>query len=268
MAQYYENFIIGNKYDSVLTTKLNLQNFVTVDDSLTTEAGMIKKINTKVASGNVETLAMGNGNTEDIVITNTTKPYEVEVVQGRFCYYDEEAMSDDTVIDAGIAALTEKMVNDFTAKAIAEYGNTELIVEGKFDFDHIVDALAKLNKEDETQFTMLISPDALAELRKNLKDDLKYSEAFARTGYIGSVCGVPVYVTKAFDKEIGKFGVIASKDAVTLFIKKNTEIEQHREPNLRKNEVYARSTFVVALTDATKVCALVEPSDDEEEGKA
>jgi hypothetical protein len=110
-----------------------------------------------------------------------------------------------------------------------------------------------MNLEDESGLFLLIGPDAVAEFRKGLGEELKYSEGFARTGYIGSVCGVPVYISKAITTPI-----LASKEAVTLFIKKNSEIEQERDADHRKNMVYARRVSLVALTDATKVRKLVK----------
>ena len=259
MARIYENFILGNKYTSVLETKLNIQNFVTVDDSLTEEAGMIKKINTRTGTGSVADLGMGEGNTTDIDVTVTTVPYTVITTQGRFTYYDEEEMADDQLVDTGLTVISEKMVNDFTDKAVAEWKKTTNTISYTADdgikFDDVVDALSKLAFEDETQLFMLIGTDTLGDLRKNLNDDLKYVESFVKTGYIGSVCGVPVYVTKALNGS--KTAIISTKEAVTLFIKKDTEIEQNREPNIRKNEVYARKVSVVALTDATKCVTLI-----------
>jgi hypothetical protein len=99
----------------------------------------------------------------------------------------------------------------------------------------------------------MISPAEKATVRKNLGEDLKYSEGFARTGYIGSVCGVPVIVSKAVPA--GE-GYLATKEAVTCFVKKGSEIEQEREANIRKNKVFARKVMLVALTDATKVVKL------------
>jgi hypothetical protein len=82
---------------------------------------------------------------------------------------------------------------------------------------------------------------------------LKYSEGFARTGYIGSVCGVPVIVSKAVP--INK-GYLATKEAVTCFVKKGTEIEQDRDIDTRKNIIVARKVMVVALTNGTKCVKL------------
>lgn len=247
----YENFVLENKIEDILTTAVDLQGYMTVDTSLTTEPGMKKIIHTYTATGNVEDLAMGEGNSEDIEVSFTSAEYEVGVTQGRFQYFDEQEMQDPMVVDTGLEGVAKKMVNDFTAKAIAEYEKATLIENATaWSFDVVADAIAKLNVEDETGLFLLISPEDKAAFRKALKDDLKYSEGYVRTGYIGTVCGVPVIVSKAV--AAGK-GYLATKDAVTLFIKKGSEIEQERNADTRNNKVFARKVAVVALTNATKL---------------
>lgn len=248
----YENEVLANKITELLTTAVDLSNYMTVDNSLTQNAGMKKVINRYTASGNVEDLAMGEGNTDGIEVAFDPVEYEVGTTQGRFAYFDEQAMTDPMVVDVGLDGLTKTMVNDFTTKAIAEYDKAEMgvIPESGWDFDVVVDAIAKMDLEDESGLFLLISPTDQAAFRKALKDDLKYVEGFARTGYIGSVCGVPVIVSKAVAANVA---YLATRDAITLFVKKATEIEQERDANTRKNTVYARKVAVVALTDATKV---------------
>lgn len=252
--QVYDNVVLANKIEDILTTAVDLTSYMTVDTSMTQEAGMKKKINTYKAQGNVETLDMGAGNTGDIEVSFSTKEYEVETVQGRFQYYDEQAMTDPMVVQAGLEGIAKTMINDFTAKAIAEFDKATLTVQRTgFAFTNIVDAIAKLNTENEDGLFILVGVADLANFRKELKDDLKYNEDFVRTGYVGSVCGVPVIVTKAITN--GNI-YLASKEAVTLFIKKDTEVEQERDANVRNNKVYIRKVAVVALTDETKVVKL------------
>lgn len=252
--QVYDNVVLANKIEDILTTAVDLTSYMTVDTSMTQEAGMKKKINTYKAQGNVETLDMGAGNTGDIEVSFSTKEYDVETVQGRFQYYDEQAMTDPMVVQAGLEGIAKTMINDFTAKAVAEFDKATLTVARTgFAFTDIVDAIAKLNTESEDGLFILVGVADLAKFRKELQDDLKYSEDFVRTGYVGSVCGVPVIVTKAITN--GNI-YLASKEAVTLFIKKDTEVEQERDANVRNNKVYIRKVAVVALTDETKVVKL------------
>lgn len=247
----YENFVLANKVSDILTTQVDLNTYMTVDTDLAENAGMKKVINTYTATGNVQDLAMGEGNSADIEVSFTPTEYKVGTTQGRFKYYDEQEMTDPMVVDVGLEGIAKTMVNDFTTKAIAEYEKATLTLTGTgWTFDTVVDAIAKMNLEDETGLFLLISPADQANFRKALKDDLKYVEGFVRTGYIGSVCGVPVIVSKAVAK--GK-GYLATKDAITLFIKKDTEIEQERDANHRENSVFVRKVALVALTDATKL---------------
>lgn len=247
----YNNFVLENKIEDMLTTKVDMNAYITPDRSLTESAGMQKTINVYTATGNVEDLAMGVGNSGDIEVSFTAENYVVQVTQGRFTYFDEEAMKDPMVIEVGLRAIADKMTNDLTAKAIAEFGKATLAQTGcTWVFNDFVDAIAKYPYESEEGLFCLINPAQLATIRKSLKSDLSYSEGFVRTGYIGHVCGVPIIVSKAVPAGTA---YIASRDAVTCFIKKGVEIEQDRDPNTRKNEVFGRKVMLVALTDATKV---------------
>ena len=248
--QVYENFILSNKLNDILTTQVDINNYLTVDNTMTQGPGMKKKVNTYTSTGDVEALGMGEGNTQGIEVSFTSTEYDVLTYQGKFEFFDEQELSDPMIVDTGLQHSADRMVNKFVALAIAEYDKATLAQEGTaWSFDVVVDAIAKMNLEDETGLFLLISPADKAAFRKALKDDLSYSEGYVRTGYIGSVAGVPVIVTKAVPE--GK-GYLATKEAVTLFIKKESETEYEREADTRHNAYWVRKFAVVALTDATK----------------
>lgn len=246
----YENIILSNKVTDILTTQIDLNAYMTVDTSMTEQAGMKKVINTYVATGEVEQLAMGEGNETEIEVSFQPTEYDVKTFQGYFHYFDEQAMTDPMVVDVGLEGSAKTMINKFTDLAVAEFEKATLEAPAAaWSFNAVVDAIAKMDLEAEDGLFLLISPADQAAFRKALKDDLKYSEGFVRTGYIGSVCGVPVIVTKAVP---ANKGYLATKDAVTVFIKKDTEVEQDRDPDIRDNKFWIRKVAVVALTDATK----------------
>lgn len=249
--QVYENVVLSNKVNDILTTQVDLNSYMTIDTSLTENAGMKKVVNTYTASGNVEELAMGQGNSTEIEVSFTPTEYDVKTYQGKFAFYDEQEMTDPMVVEVGLDGSAKTMINTFTAKAIAEFEKATLEVPAAaWSFNTVVDAIAKMNLESEEGLFLLISPADQAAVRKALKDDLKYSEGFVRTGYIGSVCGVPVIVSKAVP---ANKGYLATKEAVSVFIKKDTETEYERDADTRKNSYWIRKVAVVALTDATKV---------------
>ena len=249
----YENFVLENKIEDMLLTGIDMNAYITADYSLTQDAGMKKIIHVYSATGDVEDLAMGEGNTGDIDVTWEQKEYTVGVTQGRFPYYDEQEMTDPMIVETGLKKMSANMTNDLTEKAITAMGTTELTHPCDWTFDSIVDAIALMGGESEEGLFLLINPAQKAEFRKNLGQDLKYSEGFVRTGYIGHVCGVPVIVSKAV--KAGE-AYLATKEAVTCFVKKGVEIEQERIPDTRLNKIFARKVMLVALTDGTKCVKL------------
>ena len=257
--QVYDNFVLENRLESLLLTRVNMNNYVTPDYSLTENPGMTKVIHKYIATGNVEDLAMGVGNSGVFESSFTEESYTVGVTQGKGSYYDEEQMKDPMVVDTIIQGMADQMVNDFTRKAIIEMKKATLGVECDFTtassgylFGKIVDGLSKLG-EDEQGYTVLINPVDRAYFRKQLLDTLQYAEGFARTGYIGSVAGCPVIVSNAVAEHVA---LIVHRSAVTLFLKKGVQAEQDRDPDIRKNDLYLRKVAVVALTDDTRVVKL------------
>ena len=249
--QTFENVVLSNKINDILATKVNLNTYMTIDNSLAENAGMKKVVNTYTSTGSIEELGMGEGNSTSLEVSFTPVEYEVKTYQGKFAFYDEQEMTDPMIVDVGLQHSADNMVNEFTEKAVAEMEKATLEVPvAAWSFDAVVDGIAKMNLEDESGLFLLISPADKAAFRKALKDDLSYSEGFVRTGYIGSVAGVPVVVSKAIP---ANKGYMATKDAVTVFIKKDTETEYERDADKRNNSYWVRKVAVVALTDATKI---------------
>ena len=255
----YENFILENKVKGFLDTQLDMGQFYTHDDSLTENAGLKKVINVYDAVGSVETLAVGVGNNEanDVAVSFTPVEYEVATTQGRLPLFDENIMQDPMSLDTGLSKLSAEMVNEINSKFITELGKATLTSEYPttgITFDAIVDGLAKVG-ENESGYFLLINVNQRAQLRKNLKDSLQYVEAFARTGYIGSVSGVNVYTSNAVPADTA---YLANPEAVTVFTKKAVEVEPDRDANTRKTTFYVRMVNVVANTDLGKVVKLTK----------
>lgn len=76
----YENFVLESKLKDILSTKLNTKTLMTIDNSLTESAGMIKKVNTYTYTGTVEKLAKGAKNTQRGAITYESTPYTVKAI--------------------------------------------------------------------------------------------------------------------------------------------------------------------------------------------
>ena len=248
----YENFFLSNEVEDQYNSHLDLQQFCTIDNSLVGTAGMKRVIHTYRATDGTEKLTVGQGNSKAIEVSYTPVEYEIALAQNDFKYYDEHAMQDPNLVPVGMKHAGTDIYNTVQADIYGEFAKTGLTVPATApNFDAFVDAVAALNIENDEGVAIfgLVCPEDKAAVRKALKDDLKYIEAFARTGYIGTVAGVNLY-TKA-DATKGEI-VVATKEAVTIFNKKGIEAEQKRDPNTRQNDVFTRKYYVVALTNEAK----------------
>ncbi len=261
----YDNKVLESKFKDQYESKLDLMQFCTVDDSLTGVAGDKVTINTYTATDGTEVLEMGEGNTENIEVSFEPNTYEIELLQNRFPYYDEEEMRDPLVIEKGINHMSVDMFNTVNAKAMGAFAEAKLkAYVSKYDFDAFVDGVALFpnNEAEELKIFAFVNPENKAEIRKNLKDDLKYITDYVRTGYIGTVNGVNLYASNIAKKDEA---ILATKDAVTYFRKKGIEIAQDRDENIRLNRIYSREYGIFALTDATKAVKVIKgeaPADE------
>lgn len=254
----YDNFFLSNEVEDQFNSHLDLQQFCTVDNSLVGTAGMIRKINVYKATNGTEKLDMGEGNTKSIEVSYTPEEYKILMAQNKFEYFDEQEMTDPMLVPVGTRHMGTDLFNTVNGDIYGEFKKATMVVlADKFNFAAFVDAVASLNIESTDNQPEKVAPQTFAfingadtaELRKNLAEDLKYVEAYARSGYVGTVAGVNIYTKK--DATKGTV-VVATRQAVTIFNKKGVEIEQERDADHRKNDIYSRKYYLAALTDATK----------------
>ena len=263
----YANKVLESKLADLLTTKVNTRNMMEIDDTLEQSAGMTKTINLYTYSGEAEALDIGEGNTaaKRGSISYTGKDYDVQVVQQAFDYYDEEALKDPYIVEGMMKGASEVMVNkmnsDFIGAITSEDITNEISLEGALSYDSIVDAISTVNTEDESQLFVVIPNSWKADLRKDPDYISAHMGDVVYNGQIGLIAGIPVIATKALDA--AETAVVMSKEAVKLFLKRDVEVEQARDSNTRKNSVYLRATYIVALGDATKICKISKESASE-----
>ena len=221
----FENKVLEAKAKDLLTTAVNTRSLMTVDNSLAANAGMQKSVNTYVYDGEVEELGIGEGNTGKGEITYSTTDYVVKMNQQRFHYYDEDFMKDNNIVDFQMKGANQQMVNKMTADFIGEVKKATLSHSAAaFGYETIVDAIGKLNIEDETALFVVAPTAWKAELRKD--DDYKVARMgeVVYTGQAATVSGLPVIYTNALTDA----AYVMTKEAITLFMKKDVEVEQER----------------------------------------
>lgn len=247
----FNNKVIEAKAKDLLTTSVNTRNLMTVDNSLTAEAGMTKTINVYTYTGTAEEVAAGAGNSNRGSISYVGTDYTVKMVQQAFDYQDEDFMKDNTIVDNMLKGANQVMVNKMTADFITECGKASISHSaGTFGYDAVVDAIAKLGLEDESKLFIVIPTEWKADIRKDPDYVAARMGEVVYNGQVGTVCGIPVIATNALTDA----GYVMTQEAVKLFMKKDVEVEQERDADTRTNSVYLRTAYIVALADATKIC--------------
>ena len=249
----FANKIIEAKAQDLLTTAVNTRSLMAVDNSLAQEAGMTKTINVYTYTGEAEELGVGEGNSTRGSISYKGTDYTVKMVQQAFDYADEDFMKDNNVVDMGVKGATQLMTNKMAADFFAEANKATLSQTGAISYDTIVDAIAKLNVEDESGLFVVITPAQKAELRKDPDYVAARLGEVVYNGQVGTVAGIPVIVSKAASNAF-----VMSKEAIKLFMKKDVEVEQERDADTRTNSIYLRAAYICALVDATKICKIVK----------
>ena len=251
----FANKIIEAKAKDLLTTQVNARNLMTVDNSLAQEAGMTKTINVYTYTGEAEEVEAGQGNSNRGSIAYVGKDYTVKYVQQTFDYQDEDFMKDNTIVDNMVKGASQVMVNKMTSDFVAEAQKATIAHEADvFGYDAIVDAIAKVNLENESALFVVIPNTWKADLRKD--EDYKAARMgeVIYSGQVGTICGIPVIATKALTNE----AFVMTKEAVKLFMKKDVHVEQDRNIETRTNTVVLGTAYIVALENADKIVKITK----------
>jgi hypothetical protein len=247
----YSNVVIEAKAKDLLTTALNTRTLMTIDNSLAETAGMTKTINVYTYTGTAEELEAGAKNTGRGSIAYKGTDYKVKRVQQTFDYLDDDFMQDNTIVDNMLKGANQVMVNKMTADFVGECAKATLEAPAAtFGYEAIVDAISKLNLEDESKLFVVIPNAWKAELRKD--EDYKTARMgeVVYNGQVGTICGIPVIATNA----LTDVAYVMSAEAVKLFMKKDVQVEQDRDIEAKANTVVLTTYYICALADATKIC--------------
>lgn len=251
----FENKVIEAKAKDLLLTAVNTRNLMTVDNTLAETAGMTKTINVYTYTGTAEELAAGAKNTNRGAIAYVGNDYTVKRVQQVFDYLDDDFMKDGTIVDNMLKGANQVMVNKMTTDFIGECGKATIEHEAAtIGYDAVVDAIGKLNVEDESKLFIVIPNAWKADIRKD--EDYKTARMgeVIYNGQVGTICGIPVVATNALTDE----AYVMTVEAVKLFLKKDVEVEQDRDIEAKQNTVVLTTYYICALTDATKICKLTK----------
>ena len=251
----YENFVLENKMTELVNSYLDVHSLFTTDNSLEQSAGLKKIVNKYTYSGAVEKLAKGAKNTTKGSVTLVPTEYTVERYQQTFGYNDMDVMQDPYVLDVMTGA-SELMANDIRTQYFAELAKISNTFEyTTLNYDAIVDALAKINREVESDQFIIMGLDAKATIRKDADYKASRQGEILYNGQFGTIAGVPCLFSKLVPANTL---YITAKDQVKFFVKKAGNVEQDRDIETKDNTVVYERHGVMALVDETKSIKLTK----------
>lgn len=254
--QTYENFVLENKMTDLVNTNLDVNALFTTDNSLEQAAGLKKVVNKYTYSGAVEKLAKGAKNSTKGSVTFVPTEYEVERYQQTYEYNDMDVMQDPYVVDVASTGAATLMSNEIKAEYFDELAKiSNEFAYTTLNYDAIVDGLASINREVESDQFIVMGIKARATIRKD--NDYKASRQgeILYNGQFGTISGVPCVFSKLCeDDEV----YITSKDQVKFFVKKAGSVEQDRNIETKDNTVVYERHGVMALVDETKSVRLAK----------
>ncbi len=162
-------------------------------------------------------------------------------------------------------SIAEKVDND--VMAALKGAQLTFTATGDISYDNIVDAIDALNEEENVEKVMFIHPKQVSTLRKD--DDFisndKYNNNVIMRGEIGMVANTRIVVSKKAINDAGTYylnPIVELKPesqtgdesaAVTIFMKRNVNLETQRELGNYTTLIGVDEHYVVALTDESKV---------------
>lgn len=162
-------------------------------------------------------------------------------------------------------AIAEKVDND--VMAALKGAQLTFTATGDISYDNIVDAIDALNEEENVEKVMFIHPKQVSTLRKDadfISND-KYNNNVIMRGEIGMVANTRIVVSKKAINDAGTYylnPIVELKPesqtgdesaAVTIFMKRNVNLETQRELGNYTTLIGVDEHYVVALTDESKV---------------
>lgn len=243
--------------------------FAKVDTTLQGRPGSTITIPRYAYIGDAEDLAEGiQAGTAQL--TTDTAEYTIKKAVKQVELTDEAILSGygnpvgetNNQLGLAIAAKVDNDVMDALLDASVEYDGSANAIS----YDGIVDAIDLFQEEDNVEKVMFIHPLQVSELRKdeNFISRDKYGNEVMVNGEIGMVANARIVPSKKVPVEDGAFvcPIVELRPeeqtgddlaAVTIFLKRNVNVETERHLDNYTTLIGADEHYVVGLTDESKV---------------
>ena len=265
--------VMGDMIDAKIEAALKITPFAKVDTSLQGVAGDTKTVPSWNFIGNAVDVAEG-AEVELSSMTAATKQFTIKKAM-KAVGLTQEAVNSG--LGNPIGQAEKQLAKSIAGKVdsdVLEALLTSSVVSGdgsvKISYAGIVDGVGVFDEEEITEKVMFIAPEQVTTLRKDadfLSAD-KYNNSVMMTGEIGMIAGVHIVPTKKvvaieniYSCPIVKLEPASAETeytedelaAVTIFLKKDTQVDAEWKPRTQTHEIVASKYYGVALTNEAKV---------------
>ena len=264
--------VMADMISAKIPKKIRVAPFAKIDDTLQGRPGDTITIPTYAYIGDAEDVAEGVA-AGTVKLTATTKEAKVKKVMKAVSITDEAVLSGygNPVGEAnGQLALSvaSKVDNDcLTAVLGATTKTHDLSQKGPISYEGIVDAIDLFDEEVNTEKVMFINPKQATQLRKdpNFISADKYPGYAIMTGEIGKICNTRVVTSKKIELDSGTHYVNPiikleedgeteeEAPAVTIYLKRDVNLETERETLKRQTIVSIDEHYVAAVSNPSKI---------------
>lgn len=277
LAQLIDPEVMAPMISAKLNEKIVATPFAKIDTTLEGRPGSTITVPKYLYIGAAEDLAEGV-TAAKTKLTTTSAEYTVKKAVKQVELTDEAVLSGygNPVGETNsqlAKAIADKVDNDVMDELKgAQLGKT---FESNISYDNIVDAIDVLEEEENVPKVMFVHPKQVSTLRKdsNFISNDKYNNNVIMRGEIGMIANTRIVPSKKAINEAGTQFLnpiveLAPESqtgdetaAVTIYLKRNVNIETQRELGNYTTLIGADEHYVAALTDESKVVVAKFPAE-------
>ena len=270
LAQLIDPEVMAPMISAKIENAIVATPFAKIDNTLVGKAGDTITIPKYEYIGDAEDLAEGV-TADKTKLTTTSAPFTVKKAVKQVELTDEAVLSGygnpvgetNSQLAKSIASKVDNDVMDALKGAQLSYtGSSDGI-----SYDEVVNAIDVLNEEENVEKVMFIHPKQVSQLRKdaNFISNDKYPNNVLMKGEIGMIANTRIVASKKAVNEAKTYffnPIVELKPesqtgdevaAVTIFLKRDTNVETQRELGNYTTLIGADKHYVAALTDESKV---------------
>ena len=270
MAQMIDPEVMAPMISAKIEKAIVATPFAKIDTTLAGQAGDTITVPKYIYIGDAEDLAEGV-NADKTQLTTTSANYKVKKAVKQVELTDEAVLSGygnpvgetNSQLAKSIASKIDNDVMDALKGAQVGYNGSD---DG-ISYNEVVNAIDILREEENVPKVMFIHPAQVSALRKdaNFISNDKYPNNVIMKGEIGMIANTRIVATKKAvnDAKTYFYNPIVELNpesqtgdevsAVTIFLKRDTNVETQRELNNYTTLIGADKHYVVGLTDESKV---------------